>query len=1122
MDRVKSINFEFLREQHSELADLGGFAEKYAWTDPIGSLVKMRSFAEQVVKIIYSNSGFHRHPYDNFIDWLNNDEFKHATPRVVLDKLGALRKYGNKAAHGDAQGIAAPTSNWMLKETYSLAQWFFITFSGGSLDATGAFIAMEQPASGEDVKKERNRLREKLKEQEEQMDVLLERLETVRTEAEAAEKSKEEMAQLLAAGQRSADALEFSEEETRKRIIDITLMEAGWDVGENGQNTLTVKQEVEVKNQPTETGTGKADYVLFDDNGLPLAVVEAKKTSVDPSRGKTQAKLYADDLERRYNQRPVIFYTNGFDLWIWDDAKREIPRKLYAYYSKDSLRYCIQKTNRRQKLAELGPKEEIIDRMYQVEAVKRVTEKFETHNKCKALIVLATGTGKTRVAMALCELLFRAGWAQRVLFLCDRRELRKQARDAFADFLPHEPRIFVSSRTRDDHNQRIYLSTYPGMTEAYTNFDPGFFDLIIADESHRSIYNKYREIFIYFDALQIGLTATPVDMISRNTYSMFECDDQDPTSYFSYQKALDHTPPYLVPYRVIKHQTGFLKEGIKYSEMTPEQRQELEKQTERAEEVEYAPSQVDSSVYNCDTEAKVLRLFMERGIRNADGSTIGKTIVFACNHVHAIYLRDLFYELFPQYGAEFCEVIDNKEPRREALITNFKTENKLMVAISVDMLDTGIDIPEVVNLVFHKPVKSYVKFQQMIGRGTRLCENLFGEGLHKSEFYIFDHWKNFDYFGENPDEREASVSKSIFQQIFEARVAVAESALRKQDALAFDLAIGLIDKDIRALPEKSIFVKEKRRELETVKSSDRLKRFDAATKHILVNEIAPLMQWRKPQAKDAAYKLDLLMTRAAVARLSGSADYDDLRDVVSEWVTRLPVNLNQVREKIVEIDRCKSGGFWMEATVQTLEAMRETLRGIMHLATTGTPRIDPLKINVTDGGEEVVDGRVGEGSAHLETDDMHTYRYRVEQVLKEIMNQSTALQKLRSGRPVSEEEIAELAEQVALQDPDLDLDMLLESCNADKLEEALLQVVGLSAEDVNERFTQFTQNHAGLTSNQLQFLSMMKSYIAQHGALRIEQLYQAPFASMSGGIDGVFPENLKKELVSIVKEINQV
>ena len=1116
MNRVESLNFEFLREKNPELADLGGFAEKYAWTDPMGSLAKMRLFAEQMVKTIYARSAIHRNPYDNFIDLLNNDEFKHATPRVVLDKLGALRKYGNKAAHGDSQGIAASTSNWMLKETFSLAQWFFITFAEGSLTTTGSFVEMGKPASREEVKTERDKLRGLLKEQEEQMDFLLERLDTVRAEAEAAEKSKEEMAQLLAAGQRSADALEFSEAETRKRIIDIALLEAGWKVGENGQSTPTVGQEVEVENQPTETGTGYADYVLFDDNGLPLAVVEAKKTAVDPSRGKTQAKLYADDLERKYNQRPVIFYTNGFDLWIWDDAKGEIPRKLYAYYSKESLRYCIQKTKNRQKLADMGPKEEIIDRMFQVETVTRVTEKFETHKRRKALIVLATGTGKTRVAMAICELLFRAGWAQRVLFLCDRRELRKQARDAFAEFLPHEPRIYVSRRTRDDHNQRIYLSTYPGMTKAYNNFDPGFFDLIIADESHRSIYNKYREMFMYFDALQIGLTATPVHMISRNTYGMFECEDQDPTSYFSYQEAIDHTPPYLVPYRVIKHQTGFLEKGIKYSEMTPAQRQQLEEQMERAEDVEYAANRVDTAIFNRDTEAKVLRLFMERGIRNADGSTIGKTIVFARNRPHAEYLCSLFYELFPQYGGEFCEVIHCKEPRRDALIDSFKTEQKLMVAISVDMLDTGIDIPQVVNLVFHKPVKSYVKFQQMIGRGTRLCKNLFGQGRDKSEFYIFDHWKNFDYFGENPEEREASVSKSIFQQIFEARVTVAESALQKQDVAAFDLAIGLIEKDIKALPSTSIFVKEKRREVETVQNPDRLKRFDAPTKHILSNEIAPLMQWRKPMFKDAACKFDLLMTRAAVALFAGSADFDDIRDIVIEWVARLPVNLNQVRDNLVAVDRCKSKGFWMEATFQTLEEMRETLRGIMHLATSTHPGSAPIEIDVTDETEVVMDGSVS-----FQTNDLRAYRHRVEKVLKEIMDQSTALQKLRSGRPVSEEEITELAEQVALQDPDLDLDMLLESCNADTLEEALIQIVGLSAEDVNARFTQFSQAHLELTSNQLQFLSMMKSYISQHGALRIEQLYQAPFASLSGGLDGVFPDNLKKELVSIVKEINQ-
>lgn len=1119
---VESVNFEFLREQHPELADYAGFAERYVWTDPMGSLSKMRTFAEQVVKNVYKINGFHRGAYDTFNELLHNHEFKHSTPRVVLEKLAALKKYGNKAAHGDCAGIATTTSNWMLEEAFTIAQWFYVGYLDGDKASTGSFKAIPREGDASVDKAEKKRLEKELQEREEELVLLFEQLEAAQAKAEAAEKTRQELEELLTASRQTADALHFNEAETRKRIIDIELMEAGWDVGADGQTTLEVGQEVEVSGQPTTTGIGYCDYVLFDDNGLPLGVVEAKKASADASQGKTQAKLYADALEEQYGQRPVIFYTNGFDIWIWDDAKGGVPRMLYGYYSKDSLRYCIQKTRESQALAELGPRPEIIDRMYQIEAVTRVTEKFETHNKRKALIVLATGTGKTRVAMALTELLSRAGWVQHVLFLCDRRELRKQAADAFAEFLPHEPRVFVSHSTKDDLNKRIYLATYPGMMKAFSNFDTGFFDLIIADESHRSIYNKYRDLFMYFDALQVGLTATPVDLISRNTYSMFECEDQDPTSYFSYEDAVNHRPPYLVPYKVIKHETKFLKRGVKYSEMTPRQKIELEQQVEEAEAVEYQKNQVDKSVFNEDTESKVLRLFMEKGIRNADGSTIGKTIIFAKNHPHAIYLRDLFYKLFPQYGAEFCEVIDNYEPRKDALIDSFKTENKLMVAISVDMLDTGIDIPEVVNLVFHKEVKSFVKFRQMIGRGTRLCKNLFGEGRDKREFYIFDHWGNFDYFGENPEEEESTASKSVFRKIFEERVELARTALAKQQADAFDLAIDLIEKDIRALPEDSISVKAKRREIETLLQPNALKRFDARTMQLLSNDMAQLMQWRKPQAKQAAYKMDLLMTRAAVERLNGSADYDDLRDTVVEWVSCLPVNLNQVREKINRIDRCKSGVFWMEATVQSLDEMRTSLRGIMHLVPNITDPHRPLVIDVTDD-EEVVKGatKFADGGEAYQGDEMHAYRHRVEQVLNEIMDQCTALKKIRSGRPVSEEDIKELTEQVALRDPHLDLDRLLESSRADKLEEALYMIIGLSPEDVNERFSLFARQHPELTANQLRFLDMMKSYISNHGALRIEQLYHPPFSAM-GTLDDLFPDNLKDELVTIVKEINQV
>ena len=363
---------------------------------------------------------------------------------------------------------------------------------------------------------------------------------------------------------------------------------------------------------------------------------------------------------------------------------------------------------------------------------------------------MATGTGKTRVAVALCDALIRARWVRRILFLCDRRELRKQAYNAFKDYLPGEPRTLITADTAHDRDKRIYLATYPAMMKCYQTFDVGFFDLIIADESHRSIYNRYRDLFAYFDALQVGLTATPVQFVSRDTFGMFRCEAGDPTFNYGFAEAINHVPPYLVPFEVQTHTTPFLREGIRYSQMTREQRDKLEAEDPEPALVEYDREVVDRRVFNKDTNRLILRNLMEQGIRDGTGSRVGKSIIFARDHNHAVLLQALFDEMYPQYAGSFCRVIDHYDPRAEELIDEFKglvDRPKLTIAISVDMLDTGIDVPGIVNLVFAKPVYSYVKFWQMIGRGTRLCPNLFGPGKDKTHFLIFDHWGNFEWFG---------------------------------------------------------------------------------------------------------------------------------------------------------------------------------------------------------------------------------------------------------------------------------------------------------------------------------------------------------------------------------------
>ena len=593
------------------------------------------------------------------------------------------------------------------------------------------------------------------------METLLRDLEAVRQKATGAEKKAEELEALAARAKETVNELEFDEATTRARLIDSLLSSVGWDVGAGEGSTEEVGKEIEVPHQPTRSGIGYADYVLWDDNGNPLAVIEAKRTSVDPEQGRHQAKLYADGLEKVRGHRPTIFYTNGFDIWIWDDAQGFPPRKLFSFYSKDSLQHLANyQRAERKSLDTIKINDAIIDRLYQIEAVKRVSERFANKHR-KALVVQATGTGKTRVAIALTDLLIRASWVKRVLFLCDRRELRKQAKNAYNDYLL-EPIRIVNSRAKSNVSERIFLATYPAMQRVFQSFDSGFFDLIIADESHRSIYNVYGDIFRYFDCHQVGLTATPVDFVTRSTFRLFDCEGQLPTVNYDLEQAVDDG--YVTPFEVFEHSTQFLREGIRLDTLSKEQIEQLEEQGEDPAQYDFSSEQVDRAIYNKDTNRAILRNLMENGLRDASGQIPGKTILFARNHQHALLLRQLFDEMYPQYGGTFCQVIDNYDPRAEQLIDDFKgdgTNNDLTIAISVDMLDTGIDIPEILNLVFAKPVKSPVKFWQMIGRGTRLCPNLFGPGQDKTIFRIFDHWGNFERFEMGYRPAEPLQSKSV-------------------------------------------------------------------------------------------------------------------------------------------------------------------------------------------------------------------------------------------------------------------------------------------------------------------------------------------------------------------------
>ena len=1118
---MNSQNFEFIRKKWPELASLGGFAEAYAYTDPTSSLVKLRAFAEYLTKDIYADLNLPKPIRATFIDLLNESAFRTVAPKVILDKLHAIRMQGNKAAHGES--VKSQTAVWLLKEAFDLARWMAVNFEKVTPTTLPAFITPKKPeqmVSSAEAERRRRGVLEKLAAQEAELNTILLELEETRAKAKAAEKEASELKQLGIMASASADVLKFDEATTRSRIIDGLLASAGWDIAEGESSTDEVGKEIEVDQQPTSSGKGFVDYVLWDDDGSPLAVIEAKKASVDPERGRKQAKLYADSLEKSSGQRPIIFYTNGYDIWLWDDASGYPPRKVYGYYSKDSLQYLVkfQRANRTP-LSEISPRENIANRLYQMEAIKRVSERFEDKYR-KTLIVLATGTGKTRVAISLTDVMVRAGWAKRVLFLCDRRELRKQAKNAFTDFLPSEPTKVVNSRVTGAANERIFVATYPAMMRVYQSFDVGFFDLIIADESHRSIYNVYGDLFHYFDALQVGLTATPVDFVTRSTFNLFNCEGQLPTANYDLEEGV--TDGYLTPFEVFEHTTQFLRDGIRLDGLTKSQIAELEEQGEDPSQYDFSAEQIDKAIYNKDTNRAIIRNLMENGIRDGYGQDIGKSIIFCRNHEHAILMSRLFDEMYPQYGGNFCQVIDNYDPRAEQLIDDFKglgDNSDLRIAISVDMLDTGIDVPEIVNLVFAKPVRSPVKFWQMVGRGTRLCEDLFGPGLDKTVFRIFDHWGNFERFETGYQPAEPRQSKSLLQLLFEERIALAEAALRKSEVDVFDLIIKLIKADVADLPEDSVSVREKWRERRAILEEGRLKQFAPATVAMLRTTMSPLMQWRTTRGFGEAHAFDLLVARMQVAVLSEAASLDDFKIEFFERLDRLQMHLNPVREKAETIKLAKSEAFWTDVTVQDLETIRTPLREIIHYRVKDAGAALPAKIiDVSEDESGILTGR---RSTSLRSVDMKAYKQLVEAELKKHFETNPVLKKIRAGDPVSPEDLQALVSLVLTQNPDVtrrDLEDFFQS-TAMPLDMAIRSIVGLDPAAVKSKFSEFVINHPKLTAKQTRFLALLQNHIVKFGFITIDRLYDQPFTVVdSDGPEGIFDR--REDVDDLMKIIN--
>ena len=739
-----------------------------------------------------------------------------------------------------------------------------------------------------------------------------------------------------------------SEAVTRRYLIDYMLMEAGWELLDEKGKVLGGKAciEVEVDGMPTASGKGYADYVLFSRGGKPLAVIEAKATNHAITEGRHQATLYADCLEKRYGVRPVIYYTNGFTTKVID-GMGYTDRDVISFHAMDDLERLIQKRGRAE-IKDVTIKEEITDRPYQQTAIKRIVEWFNAKHR-RGLLVLATGTGKTRVSISLCDILMRNDWVKTVLFLADRTALVGQAHKNYEALLPSVSMSVLSEEKAPDMQARILFSTYQTMINYLDRedktFSVGRFDLIIIDEAHRSVFGRYGAIFNYFDSLLIGLTATPRDEIDRNTYDLLQLDNGMPNYSYDIDEAV--RDGYLCPYKTLQYHSKIMERGAKWDEMSKEDREEAERLMDYEKSLaglgpddEYhrdiLPQEIFKYLFNIDTIDKVLMELMEKGLKVKSGEEIGKTIIFAMNHHHAELIVERFRTLYPEKDPNYCQLIDNYVNKAGELIRKFEQiDNYPQIAVSVDMLDTGVDVPSVLNLVFFKCVRSKIKFMQMIGRGTRLCPKVFGD-TDKKEFYIFDWCGNFEYFSVNSDGANPVTVKSLTERLFALRLDIAaalqsaEHQEREVDRRLHDELKEILHAQVNQLSRARIDVRAHLQTIEPYREQEAwacLSDLDVAE----LKGIAHLLP--RPKENEAAKKFDVLMLYLQLELVDSTMKADNSRASVIKIAQLLEkkATIPAVRERMETIKEVQTAVFWEHSTLNSLERVRKELRELVHV-----------------------------------------------------------------------------------------------------------------------------------------------------------------------------------------------
>lgn len=925
----------------------------------------------------------------------------------------------------------------------------------------------------------------------------------------------------------------MNEATTRKNLIDVQLAEAGWDINDASQVSLEFDIIVDLPTGVSEPQTQYqghqfSDYTLHGKDGKVLAVVEAKRSSVDAELGKEQAKQYCYNIQKeKGGELPFCFYTNGYEIYFWDLGNYP-PKKVIGFPSREDLnRYQYIRRNRKPLATELI-NTDIAGRDYQIQAIRSVMEGIEK-KKQRFLLVMATGTGKTRVTVALVNAIMRAGWAERILFLVDRIALRDQALDAFKEHLPNEPRWPKEGEKLIAKDRRIYVSTYPTMLnivrdEEYS-LSPHFFDMVVVDESHRSIYNTYKEVLDYFNTITLGLTATPTDIIDHNTFKLFDTDDGIPTFAYSYEEAVNNIPPYLSSFQVMKIQTKFQKDGISKRTISLEDQKNLILQGKEVEEINYEGTDLEKSVSNKGTNVTIVKEFMEECIKDPDGVLPGKTIFFCSTMKHARRIEKVFDALYPEYAGELAKVMVSDDSRvygKSGLLAQFTNKNMPRVAISVDMLDTGIDVRELVNLVFVKPVYSYTKFWQMIGRGTRLLEEQKIKPWcpEKDVFLIMDCWDNFEYFKINPQGKKLPPQIPLPVRFVGLRIDKVEIALEKGKTQILENEINYLRTQISDLPAKSVVIMDARTDIAEVTADTFWKHLTYEKIVFLRNTIKPLFRTvSQSDFKQMRFKKDVLET--SLAHLSEEEDrFDALKENIINIVSELPLSVNIVAKHRKYISKIQTNSFWKNIEDNDFTILTNTIAPLIKYREEGGRISGTEKFDLSD---LVQTKEMVEFGPENESVSITKYREMVESRIAELTNGNPILQKIKQGGSVSEEESKLLAEQLYEEDPHITESLLRKVYKHQKAKfiQFIKHILGIEILEsfdiqVNKAVEQFIIEHTSLTTRQIEFLNLLKDYIIERGNIEKRDLIQAPFTIIHPkGIRGVFSPSEIREIITL-------